>query len=131
MSDGRTAAGRQAKDPPRSGAEAPGTGPLSGAKGDDGRPADEWAPLALARDAVIRRRGGSQPGAAEWLRQAAINRKVRVRFAERYYPLEPSKGARYEALRSTGPRTDEEKRFVAGYTPTNPLDALRDRPDSM
>src|SRR4051794_32346728 len=102
MSDGRTAAGRRARDPPGPGAEAPGTGPLSGPEGDGTRPADEWVPLIPACDEVKRSRGGSKAGAAELLRQAAVSGKVRVRFVERYYALEQSKGARYLALRSTG-----------------------------
>src|SRR3954449_1037034 len=129
--DDNEAAGRQAEDPPRPDTEAPRTSPSSRLAGGGEQPLDEWEPFALARDEVMRNRRASKAGAAEWLRQAAVNGEVRVRFAERYYALEQSKGARYLALRRTGPRTDEEAEFLAGYTPSDPLDVLRDRPDSM
>src|SRR4051794_36818026 len=93
-----TAAGRQAEDPPGP-VGAPGTGPLSGPEGDGRQPVDEWGPFALVRDEVMRSRRASKAGAAERLRQAAVNGEVRVRFAERYYALEQSKGAHYLALR--------------------------------
>src|SRR4051812_33463526 len=107
--DDNEAAGRQAEDPPR---------------------LDEWEPFALARDEVIRNRRASETGAAEWLRQGAANGEVRVRYAAKYHALE-ARGARYAALRGSGPRNEEEARFLAGYVPADPLDELRERPDVM
>lgn len=90
-------------------------------------PSPVYIPFALARANVMKALDCPDDAAAEWLRQAALDGRVRIRFSERHLKMHPIN------LRLAGHRANltEEERALTYPQPISPLDDLKRSPAAM
>jgi len=90
-------------------------------------PSPVYIPFVLARAEAAEALGHPGDAAAEWLRQAALNGRVRVRFSDRHVKMHPIN------LRLAGHPANltEEERALPYPQPISPLDDLRQGPAAM
>jgi hypothetical protein len=90
-------------------------------------PSPVYVPFALARANVMKALDYPDDAAAEWLRQAALDGRVRARFSERHLKMHPTN------LRLAGHPANltEAERALPYPQPISPLDDLKRSPAAM